>query len=320
MALCQQLNGCWLCLEIIVDFILIVWSIVLLVQIQDDFYNVLAHGADVYVANDVNYLGPVQILCIRSDNSKIKENCDQALATHSTTTPTQNYFSLRYLELLQGDNYHVTIQDIHQGRHNLFIVLSIYIVIWFCLSCAGKLQSNRDVVDTPHPAYFVSICILENQLGCFKMLMLNVFAISEDAEGILLLQYIPGFSLVIYIVSTILLACFGGAIQDIYTKYEWMKNICLWTVIILLITYFVMFILPSFGLNVYALNFCMQFTAISNGMLSSEVINHVNLLRAFAFYFGIISWIKTISPLIQMCWTRRKSKLLLDGDPNPTYT
>ena len=145
-------------MEIIVDITLIITSIVLLSDVQDEFYRVLDHGGHVYVARDLNYLGPVQIVCI---HSAPKHNCNEALSDDTPFTSTQNYFSLKYLELFRGDTQ-ITVRDIIDGRYNLFIVLAIYIVIWFCISCAGKLQSiglnrqHRDYQDslTPHWTYF----------------------------------------------------------------------------------------------------------------------------------------------------------------------
>ena len=81
----------------------------------------------------------------------ISNNCNQALSDHNPFTSAQNYFSLKYLEFFRG-NTPITVRDITNGRHNLFIVLSIYIVISFCMSCAGKLQNiqRRDEDDMPH--------------------------------------------------------------------------------------------------------------------------------------------------------------------------
>lgn len=182
--LLHKINRAWLCMEIFIDLVLIIWSIALLAGIQTEFNELLERGGTVYVTADSNYWGPLEIVCPHGSD---RSNCDRALQLHATTSGTQNYFSLKYLEFLR-ENTPITVEDITESRHILFVSLSIYICIWFCCSCAGKLQSNREVVgdgsDGPHYSYYVAMCYLENSLATFKMMMINIFAVSEELEGI----------------------------------------------------------------------------------------------------------------------------------------
>eukprot|EP01083_Nonionella_stella_P067285 177857_1 len=315
----RKLYQTWLCLEIIIDFIIITWSIVLLTEIQDEFYDVLNLGADVYVANDEDYFGPIQILCIHSQHNSVQHNCENALSAQSSLTPAQYYFSLKYLEVFRH-NVPITVSGIIESRHNLFIVLSIYVVISFCLGCAGKLQGNRSHSGAAHVSYYICISYLENSLATFKMMMINIFAVSEGVDGILLMEYIPGFSLIVFIATSVFVGCCLGAMQEFYWKYRWMKGACVCTVICVVFGYLVMFIFPSFGLNVYALQFQFQFKAVSTGILSDAFVKNVNLLKHFAFYMGFMGWIKTITPLLAMSFEKHKSDQLLDGSAKPIYT
>eukprot|EP01084_Bolivina_argentea_P050156 92224_1 len=322
---CEKINNCWLCVEIIVDLILISWSIALLAQIQFEFYDVLDQGADVYVANDENYFGPVQILCMNSNSKQIAHNCDKALSTRAPITPAQNYFSLKYLEIFRGD-IEVTVEDIIDDRHNLFIFLACYNVIWFCLTCACKLglNSRNDDDGSVNTILIISICYFEYSLATLKMLMINIFAISETMNGVLLLEFLPGFSLIIFMVFTILMGCCIGAMEDFYKKYPRTKTVCVWIVICLLTLYFGLFIFPAVGLNIFVLQFLFEFKAVSNGLLTMDFVKKVNLLRNFAFYMGFVGWIKSITPLISMLLAKRRarqhSRALLNGKPKPTYT
>lgn len=133
-------------------------------------------------------------------------------------------------------------------------------------------------------------------------------------SGILVLEYIPGYSLVVFMIVSVFIGCALGVLQDGRQKYKDtpFQHVCLITSIIMLLAYFALFIFPSFGLNLFALQFCTEFEAVSNGMLTSDFVRSINLLKGFAFYMGFMGWIKTITPLLQW-WCARSARRAYRG-------
>eukprot|EP01083_Nonionella_stella_P139709 426767_1 len=290
-------------IEILIDLILIPSSMWLLMSIKDEFDLTLSNAGDatVHVINDDHYWGPLQIICLHATQNETLSNCTQQFTRlDRQITPIQNYFSLKYLDILRG-HQEVTVGNIMNSRHSLFITLSIYVILWYCVCCAWKLQTT-DAQQDYHWVYYVSVSYFENSLALLKMMMINGFAMSNISRDTLLLQFVPAFSIMVFVLFTVVMLCFFGTVQSMYKDclIDNCKQICIFLVLFIVFMYCVLFIIPTFGLTFYTLRFCAEFEPLGGHLLSAEFVSNVNVLRWFALYMGVSGWIKTCVPLVKL--------------------
>eukprot|EP01084_Bolivina_argentea_P253890 426648_1 len=287
------------------------WSFSDTAKIRDEFEAILdaTHDPQIYLVSADEYWSPVHIIC--STNS----DCDEVRKQYKSITTTQSYFTMNWMDTRDDD---ATISDILDARTGINTWLWVFIfgaIIGNCCGdCAQTLEKEKhdkwlEKLDKDNRNVFkvskvINATMAVFMLKVYKMTVCNIFSVSEVAEGVLLLQYFPGYMLIAsFIVSLILAYCICYGSCSAFAAYANNDKGCgciiiCCCIILPFVVLFVLFSIPYWGLSFYALQFNYEYASSSFGLLSPSYVDTTDGLASLAVVFGIGSWFETVMTFI----------------------
>eukprot|EP01084_Bolivina_argentea_P253891 426650_1 len=284
-------------------------------KIRDEFEAILdeTHDPQIYLVNSDEYWTPVHIICSTSVT-----DCDAIKNQYKSITSAQSFFTMHWMDTRDDD---ITISDILDTRSTMHTFLWVFIFIGIigncykdCAEVFGKEKREKQLKEIDETtrnimkvANVINSTLTAFMLTVYKTTVCNIFSVSEVAEDVLLLQYIPGYMLLISFIASIIISycifygcCSAvGSAANNNDELTFILVVC--CIILPFICLFVLFTIPYWGLSFYVLQFSFEYKSSSFGLLSPSYMSITDGLASLAAVLGIGSWFETIVTLIDEC-------------------
>lgn len=313
MGVLTYIKVTWQVLYGIFKLVILCLAVSTLPKVREDFEEFLGglSGTQVRIVDDPDFMGPVHLICTESyspltnfANSSVE--CSDAFDEYDRPTHTQNYFSMLYLDPTDPVSK-TTVQDMLDARYPTFIFFTVLQFILLLTHCCGSIAEATGVVeqaDKGCAALFVTAVykLLQDFLDdAMRMLMCNLFTLGvvTGSEGLFVLQYIPGYGLICYLVASICIVCCVFCMGAAAAMSENAGTALGAVVCCGFLANFILFSIPINGVYIYAYDFGQKFDALySNASTDFEFVSQMGFLSDLSVAIGIGGLVFSVSSFI----------------------